>query len=134
MLLLIFISVTGFVLSTVIHFCWLFHIYEPPRELTIFIWMGVMVVIYPALIISKKTRGELTEKDFRKAISGVCPRWLLIMNRLVIMYALGWLIFCIYKKYFADSSDFRGFTGHWMLFYSISFKLLYCCKRLKKQT
>ena len=100
-----------------------------------------MVVLYPACIISKKTRNEINVKDFKKAISGACPRWLSIMTGLFIMYALGGLIFFIFKRHFASSAvtngqeiianNFRGFSGHWMALYSLAFALLYSCKRLK---
>jgi hypothetical protein len=102
---------------------------------------GAMVVLYLAYTISRKTRGELNVKDFRKAISGVCPGWLSIMTGLLIMYALGGLIFFILKRYFASSAvtngqeiisnGFRGFSGHWMALYSLAFALLYSCRRLK---
>ena len=105
--------------------------------------IGAMVVLYPAFIISRKTRGELNVKDFRKSISSVCPGWLSFMTGLLIIYALCGLLFFAFKRYFDSSavtndqgtmaSSYRGFTGHWMALYSLAFKLLYCCRRLKKR-
>ena len=142
MLLLIIISVEGLVLSAVFHFCSLFHIYEPPRELTILIWIGAMVVIYPAIVIAKKTRREVNVKDYKKAVLGACPGWLLTINGLIIMYVIGYLIFLIFKKYVGspaiDSGQgvmtniSHGFAGHWMGIYSLAFAMLYTCKRLKE--
>jgi hypothetical protein len=144
LLLLIFISITGLVLSAVIHFCSLFHIYEPPRELMILINIGIMVVLYPAYIISKKMRNEVNVKNFNKALFSACPRWLSIMNGFLIVYALVGLIFFIFKRYFAGlavtngqeimANSFRGFSGHWMALYSLAFAILYSCKRLKNGT
>lgn len=141
MILLIVISVIGLVLSAIIHFCSLFHIYEPPRELIILINIGIMVVFYPAYIISKKMRSELNVKDFNKAMFDACPGWLSIMTGLLIVYALAGLIFFIFKRYFASSAvtngqeiianGFRGFSGYLMAFYSLVFALLYSCRRLK---
>ena len=133
MLLLIWISVTGFVLSAVIHFCWLFRIYESPSWLLNLINISAMVVLCLAYPISKKTQGELSRKDYRKALSGVCPGWLAAMGGFLIMYALGGLLFSVYKRHFADSADFRGFTGHWMALYALAFIILYSVRRLKKQ-
>lgn len=139
MLLLIFISVTGLVLSAVIHFSSLFHIYEPPSGLMMLMNISIMVVFYPAYIVSKKTLDEKNVKDFKKAISGACPDGLLVMNGFIIMYALGWLIFFIFKRYF-DSSVITNWqrimvsSGYWMAFYSLVFTLLYSCRRLKKHT
>ncbi len=144
MILLIVISVIGLVLSAVIHFCSLFHIYEPPRKVMILIDIGAMVVLYMAYTISRKTRGELNVKDFRKTISGVCPGWLSIMTGLLIIYAMGGLIFVIYKRHFSSAvnangqgiieNSFRGFSGYWMALYSLAFAILYSCRRLKKHT
>lgn len=142
MILLIFISVTGLVLSALLHFCSLFHIYEPPRELTTLIWIGAMVVIYPAIVIAEKTRREVNAKDYKKAVLGVCPGWFLTMNGLIIMYVVGYLIFLIFKKYVGSSAVdsgqgivtnvTHGFAGHWMGIYSLAFTMLYSCKRLKE--
>ena len=144
MLLLIFISVTGLVLSTVIHFCSLFHIYESPRGLMILINIGIIFVFYPAWIISNRMRNKVNVKDFKKTLFDACPGWLSIMNGLLIMYALGGLIFFLFKRHFAGpdisngqgvmAEGFRGFTGHWMALYSLAFTLLYSCRRLKKRT
>jgi len=138
---LIIISVIGLVISAAIHFCSLFHIYEPPREIVILINIGIVVVFYPAYIISKKVRNEVNIKDFNKAIFDACPGWLSFMTGLLIMYALAGLIFFTFRRYFASSvgtdgqeiipSRFRGFTGYWMAPYSLAFMLLYSCRRLK---
>jgi len=136
LLLLIFISVTGLVLSTVIHFCSLFHIYEPPRELMILIDMGFIVVFYPACIVSNKMRNKANIKDFKNALFSACPKWLSIMNGFLIIYALGWLIFFIFKRHFDSSvvTNWQGImanSGYLMAFYSLVFALLYSCRRLK---
>jgi hypothetical protein len=129
-------------LSAVLHFFSIFHIYEAPRELMILIYIGALVVIYPALIIKKKTSNEVDVKDFNKALFGASPRWLLTMNGLIFIYVFGWLIFLIIKRYFGNSAvtngqgimvnESPGFSSHWMALYSIAFYILYSCKRLKE--
>ena len=142
LLLLIYISFTGLVLSAVLHFCSLFHIYEPPRELTILIWIGAVVVFYSSFVIGNKIRKEVNVKDYTKAVLGACPKWLSTMNGLVIMYVVGYLIFLIVMKYAGSSAVdggqgitakvSHGFAGHWMAFYSIAFMTLYSSKRIKE--
>lgn len=144
LILLIVISVIGLVISAVIHFCSLFHIYEPPREVMILIDMGFIVVFYPACIVSNKMRNKANIKDFKNAIFSACPKWLSIMTGLLIIYAMGGLIFVIYKRHFSSAvnangqgiidNSFRGFSGHWMALYSLAFAILYSCRRLKKHT
>ena len=132
LILLIFISVIGLILSAVIHFSALFHIYYPPKELMILIKVGGFVVVYSAWIISKNLRDKGDIKDFKNALRNVCPRWLSIMTGLLIMYALAGLFFFLFRRYFAGSVPTNGFTGYWMSLYSLAFSLLYSCKRLKK--
>jgi hypothetical protein len=138
MLLLIFISSMGLVLSAVIHFSSLFHIYEAPSWLIMLMNTSMIIVFYPVYIISKKTVDEGNIKDFKKAASGVCPDWLLVTNGFIIMYALGWLIFFIFKRYFYESvitnwQRIMTNSGFWIAYYSLVFALLYSCRRLKKR-
>jgi hypothetical protein len=91
LLLLVFISVAGLVLSFVVHFCSLFHIYYPPRELIILINAGIFVTIWPAIIIAKNTRDNIGMTNPKDIIFKVCPRWLSIMTGFLIMYALAGL-------------------------------------------
>ena len=140
--LLIIISVAGMVLSAVFHFSSVFNIYQPPRELTILIWIGALVVICPAIVIEKKTRKGVNVKDYKKAVLGVCPGWLLTVNGLIILYVIGYIIFLIFEKYFGSpdvdngqgviTNLTHGFAGHWIGVYSLAFLMLYTCKRLKE--
>jgi len=104
----------------------------------ILINMGFIIVFYPAYIISNKMRNKANIKDFKKAIFDACPGWLSIMTGLLIIYALGWLIFFIFKRYFASSAVTNGQgimanSGYLMAFYSLAFALLYSCRRLKNK-
>ena len=133
MLLLIFISFIGFVLSAVIHLCSLFRIYESPREIKILIQIGIIAVFYPSWFISEKMRKEENITDYKKAILGVCPKWMLILNSFLLVYAFAGLLYSLFIKQIigAANKDFRGFSGHWMALYFLTFTILYCCKRLR---
>jgi len=135
LLLLMFISVIGLALSVIVHLCSLFRICEPSRGLMILISVGIVIVLYPALIIRRTIRKELSIENFNEAMFDACPKWLVIINGSFIIYALGGLIFLVFKKHFTNSTanDFRAFSGHWMVFYSLPFTILYCCRRLKKR-
>ncbi|MCX5633367.1 MAG: hypothetical protein NTW93_06825 [Phycisphaerae bacterium] len=136
LLLLIFISAAGVALSFVIHLCSLFNIYSPSKEVITLIYIGILVVIYPACIISYKMRSGISTTDFKNTMLGVCPRWMSVMTGFFIMYAFAGFIFFISRKYFTSSAiasnNFRGFSGHWMALYSLALILLYSCRRLKK--
>ena len=132
MFLLIVISIAGFVLSTLLHLFMLFHIYNPPRELIIFINIGAAFVIYAAIFISKRVCGG-SLKNIRR----FCPQWISALTGFLIMYALAGLLLLIFKKYFGSSistndsieGNFRGFSGHWMALYALAFSIVYSCKK-----
>jgi len=141
LVVLIFISAIGMVLSFITHFCSLFHVYNPPRVLAMVLYMGVIIVIYPACIVLKKMRCEFGKNSFKKAVLSVCPRWMLVMTGFLIMYAIVSFIF-----FFARGSstglatngggttgrDLMGFPGHWMALYSFAISIFYSFRCLKK--
>jgi hypothetical protein len=98
----------------------------------------MIIVFYHIYIITKKIIDEGNIKDFKKAVSDVCPDWLLVTSGLITIYALGWLIFFISKEYFVRSvvTNWQRITtnsGFWMAFYSLAFAMLYSCRQLKKR-
>lgn len=141
MRVLVFISIIGLALSAFVHFCMVFHIFDPPRELLMLIKIGILVVMYPAFIISRDLRNKGNIKNFKNAVLSVCPQWMLILTGILIAYALGGLFFFIFKRYGLGHindqgimvNSTQGFSGHWMAFYSLSLTLLYSCTRLKNK-
>ena len=142
MVVLIFISAIGLVLSFVIHFCSLFHVYNPPRVLAMVLYMGAILVIYPACIVSKKMRCEFGKNGFKKAVQSVCPRWMIAMTGFLLMYAIVSFIFFYVKGSSTGldtngggttGRDLMGFTGHGMSLYSLVFSIFYSFRCLKKR-
>jgi hypothetical protein len=138
MVLLIFLSATGLVISVIVHFCGLFHIFNPLRELSVLISIGAIVVLYPAFVIRGNLRSNYNGEDFNKTLFNACPRWMQTILGLFIMYALAGLIFSVFRKYFGvtvppnATGSLRGFTGYWMSLYALAFAILYGCMKLKK--
>jgi hypothetical protein len=134
---LIIVAVVGLMISAVVHFCSLFHIYNPSRELMILINAGIIVTIWPAILIAKKMRDAIDMADPKELLFKTCPRWLTAMTGFLLMYAFVGLIYFMFKRYSYNSgiaaNGFRGFTGHWMALYSLALAILYSCERLKKQ-
>lgn len=144
LLLIIIISVASLVLSAMLHFCSLFPIYEPPRELLVLICISSIAVIYWATVIVQKTHNEVYVKNVIKALFGACPGWLLTMTGLFMMYALGWQIFFILMRFFSGSDGISGqrditsyssrcLSGWMMAFNSIAFMIFYSYKRLRER-
>jgi hypothetical protein len=137
MFLLIIISIVGFVLSALLHFFMLFHVYNPPRGLTIFVNISAAFVVYMAIFISKRVCKKANIKDSKKAIYNLCPKWISALTGFLIMYTLAGFLLLIFKKYFGNSistnsaagENFRNFSGHWMALYALAFSIVYSCKK-----
>ena len=135
------ISIFGFIFSAIIHLCIIFNNYNPPREVIILIHIGLVVVIYPALLITKKVRGKINVKDFNNTILTACPKWLSVMLGVLIGYTLIGFIYFIFNRYSGSmvpleekvvDDSFQGFSGYWMALYSLAFTMMYCCRKLVK--
>jgi hypothetical protein len=133
MLLLMYISFIGFLLSFVIHLCSLLNIYQPPKEIALPLSIGIIAVFYPAWFISDKMRKDGDIKDYKKAILGVCPKWMVILNSILIIYTFAGLLYLFIMRQFIGtvSKNFRGSSGYMMSLYFLAFTILYCCRRLK---
>lgn len=134
MLLLMFISFIGFLLSFVIHLCSLLKIYQPPKEITLPLSIGIIAVFYPAWFISNKIRKDYDKKEYKKAIFSVCPNWIMILNGVLIAYALVFSVYALIKHFRGSvNRDYRGFSSYLMAFYFLAFAISYCCRRLKSE-
>jgi len=143
MLALMVISIVGLILSALIDFCTILHIYNVPRGIMTVISLGSAVVMYSAIIISKKMCDEAGGQEFRKTIFEACPKWTSTLTGILIVYALGGLAFFIFKRYFTGATvttekeavggNFQGFAGHFMALYALAFSILYSCRSLKRR-
>ena len=144
MFLLIVVSITGFILSTILHFLTLFHIYDPPKGLVTFVHLGAACVVYAAIFIPKRICGKANIKDFRKALFDICPKWVSTLTGFVIMYVFVWLIFLLFKKHSGgpvltdDADTIKGtsqvFSGHLMALYALASSTLYSCNLYAKSS
>ena len=121
----------GFVLSMWIHIGALFGVKVAPQYLFWMLHVGIFVVFLPAVLVAQRLVGNTRRSDFWKVALKDVPPWL----RYVVYASFGYAIvnFALFAtKTPAGGSGanppaevWRGFSGHWMAFYSAAFALLY---------
>lgn len=101
-----------------------------------FFWilhMGIFVVWFPAVMVAKQRVGNLNRKDFWKVLLRDLPDWV----RYLIYGFLGYAV--VNFLYFFQQAPtggggnggdtpaivWRGFSGHWMVFYFAALVILY---------
>lgn len=103
-----------------------------------FFWilhMGIFVVWIPAVLVAKQRVGSLQRKDFWKQVLKDSPEWMRYMVYFFLAYAfVNFMLFML--KAPAGNTDpslpsvvWRGFSGHWMAFYSAALAILYSATR-----
>lgn len=139
------LAAAGLALSVLSHAAALAGISGPLGGYTFVLHVGVFVVWIPAVLASNRLTRNVSRKDFWKGALRGCPDWMKYMTYAFLGYALlNFLVFAVG----APSSKFklgvpngssassltpeavRGFSGHWMAFYSAAFALLYSAANL----
>ena len=99
-----------------------------------FFWglhMGIFVVFFPAILVAQKRVGSTNRKDFWKAATKGSPDGLRYL--VYFFFAYAFINFAIFVAQAPTgksvgeppASVWRGFSGHWMVFYSASFAILF---------
>ena len=127
------LSAIGLVLSLIVHASSLLGLPSPLGELSWSLHIGVFVVWIPAIWVSQTLVKGFDQKDFWKATLRGGPKWMKWMT-----YAFGYYAMANFAYFFWQTSGnefpseggtpneiYRGFSGHWMAFYSAALAILY---------
>jgi hypothetical protein len=125
------LSFVGLVLSIWVHVGALFDRQVAPDYFFWGLHIGIFVVFIPAVLVAQKRVGSTSRKDFWKAVTKGSPDGLRYLLNFFFAYAL--VNFAIF--WFQSASmgkqvgsppalTWRGFSGHWMLFYCAAFAIL----------
>jgi hypothetical protein len=104
----------------------------------VFFWMlhvGIFVVWFPAMFIAQRLVGDVNRGDFWKVILKDSPGWMRYMVYGFFGYAGVNFLFFMSKTPGGGSGAnppaavWRGFSGHWMAFYSAALAILYSAAR-----
>jgi hypothetical protein len=103
-----------------------------------FFWMlgvGIFIVWLPAVLVAQRLVGTTNRKDFWKVILKGSPDWMRYMVYGFFGYAfVNFLLFMGKAPSGGNGANppavvWRGFSGHWMAFYSAAFAILYAAAR-----
>jgi len=123
------LSLVGLVLSLFVHIQALLGNAMPPLYWGLHV--GIFVVWFPAVFVAQHRTGKKARKDFWKIVMQGAPAWMRYATFAFLFYAVGnFLLFMSDAPAKptlgnASSAEWRGFSGHWMAFYSAAFTLLY---------
>ena len=92
--------------------------------------VGIFVVFFPAIFVAQKRVGSANRKDFWKVVTKGSPDGLRYL--LYFFFAYAFVNFAIFMAQAPTGKQtgetpavvWRGFSGHWMVFYCASFVIL----------
>lgn len=126
------LSAAGLILSVIVHIAALSGNQVPYGN---FVWGlhgGIFIVWLPAILVSFSSTKDFKQKDFWKAALRGCPPWMKYMTYFFLGYAfVNFAIFIFSTTGMAKgtspstATELRGFSGHWMAFYSAAMAMLY---------
>jgi hypothetical protein len=119
------------VLSLIVHTAALLRLPQPLGSSAWGLHIGIFVVWIPAVLVSNRIVRDFKQKDFWKAALRGCPDWMRWVTHAFLAYAVvNFVVFMLFtppRGGFANDerAAFRGFSGHWMAFYSAAAAILY---------
>jgi hypothetical protein len=120
----------GFALSMLAHLASIVGIAMPGGPAIFALHLGIFAVWIPTVVVMAQTKRLSGRRGSFESVFSRAPRW---MNRgRQFIFAYGILNFLLFvattrtgKLADNDPGLIRGFSGHWMVFYSVAFTVLY---------
>ena len=131
------ISAVGLILSLISHLAALLGMTGPLGNRVWILHIGIFIVWFPAVLVAQRLTRGTSQKGLWKAALRGCPEWMRNMTYGFFGYAM--LNFAIFmftspkgkpSDGFMLPSEVRGFSGHWMAFYSAALAIHYSARRL----
>ena len=128
----IFLSAIGFILSVTAHLRAIQGLPFPGGKAVWALHIGIFVVWLPTVLVAYRFTRGVPRKDFWKIALIGCPRWMRQAGYVVFGYGILNFIYFMattmnHPQSHGDAPPevIRGFSGHWMIFYSAAFDTLY---------
>jgi hypothetical protein len=124
----LFLAAIGLALSALVHVgAWAGL--EPPSA-AMGLHLGIFAVWLPAVIVSHRLARDYKQRDWWRATFRGAPRWFEKAVKVLGAYALVNFAVFLFLSARGDGpvskvNEFRGFSGHWMIFYAAAFSILY---------
>jgi hypothetical protein len=125
----VWVSAIGLVVSLWVHIGALMG-----RTVSSAFWVlhvGIFVVWFPSVLVAQRRVDNTSRKDFWTVVLKGAPDWMRYMVYVSFAYAFVNFMFFMAQtpsggRHTAPSAaDWRGFSGHWMVFYSAALAILY---------
>jgi hypothetical protein len=137
----VFLAAVGFLLSLWVHVGALLGKIVAPSSFFWGLHVGIFVVFFPAVLIAKQIGMTSNRKDAWKIALRFAPPWMLYVFYVLFPYTF----FNFFRGFFTTATshhhqgdpgvtEWRMFSGHWMLFYFCSLALLYSGIRSRTAT
>ncbi len=134
--LFIFISAGGLILSLVVHICALLGIDLGLGQKVFGLHIGIFLVWIPTVLVANNLSKDCRRSDYWKVALRGCPGWMKKMTYGFFGYAIVNFIFFMFFSTKVHTGSvtpeiIRGFSGHWMAFYSAALVVLYSATQVK---
>ena len=131
--LIIFVGLAaiGLVLSFLSHVAALAGMPGPLGDYSWLLHMGIFIVFIPTILVANDLAKGADKKDYWKVTLRNCPPWMRFMVYAFFFYALvNFFYFMLTAPKHPGAGSrppaiVRGFSGHWMAFYSVAMGVLY---------
>jgi uncharacterized protein DUF3592 len=129
------LSAVGLVVSLWVHVGAVMGRRVAPEAFFWILHMGIFVVWFPATFVAQRRVGNVRRKDFWKVVLKGSPEWMRYLVYGFLGYAIVNFSLFLYQEPNGGSGTdqpaivWRGFSGHWMAFYSAAFAILYSAAR-----
>jgi hypothetical protein len=138
---LVFLAAVGFLLSVWVHVGALLGKIVAPSSFFWGLHVGIFVVFFPAVLVAKQIGMTSNRKDAWKIVLRFAPPWMLYVFYVLFPYAF----FNFFRRFFTtavsthghgdpSATEWRLFSGHWMLLYFCSLAILYSGFRSRTAT
>jgi len=92
------ISAVGFLLSLILHIAVWLDVEKQLYIVTQILLLGMFLLFLPLNFIAKRLRRVYGKKGFRESLKSVFPGWIASLIGFIIMYAIGIVLFKIFRK------------------------------------
>lgn len=138
----VLLSAIGLSLSLWVHFGAVAGRKVAPEPYFWMLHVGIFVVWFPTVLVANRRVGNARRKDYWDAVFKGSPIWFKYVVYAFLAYAfLNFLIFLPQapgkKDYPGDGTPvvvWRGFSGHWMVFYAAALAILYSAARTPSES
>lgn len=141
MWMFVILSATGLVVSFWVHLGAVMGVRVAPEAFFWILHLGIFVVWIPAVLVARERVGNLRRKDFWKLVLQGSPEWMRYMVYVFLVYALfNFALFMFQVPTGTGAGQnppavvWRGFSGHWMAFYSAALAILYSAAKQDENT